>query len=526
MSQFEIIDGVAVIPEGTQHIATHAFKDCTELERVVLPEGIKTIGSGAFRGCSSLNSIELPEGLEKIDSRAFKGCSSLRCIHIPASVTTLEWGLLEDCVSMESITVAEGNEILDSRDGCNAIIRTKTNALLAGCKSTVIPSSVTYIAVTAFAGCTGLTDIVIPDSVHTISAAAFQGCTGLTKICIPASVTTLEVHNPYCAETLYHPFNGCENLVSITVDEDNPSYDSPAGSNAIISNSSLLLVGCKTTVIPETVQLIGTGAFARMPIEEITLPDSVKAICTAAFFQCQNLKKINLSKQLSLIEGHDRRNNKHAAFYNCVNLESLELPASLSGIGDLAFWNCKKLESIVVPAGVDYIGEAPFRGCDSLTSLVVEDGNPKYDSRDNCNAVIETKENALVAACNLTVIPESVTEIRNYAFSCCNKITDITIHEGVTLFGRGVFADCEVLKSISLLGPIKDAGNPFYSCRALETITLGPGIKKFAEFMFDDNPVLKTIYVPAKKTAYYQKRLPESAHSLIVEMEPVKKAKK
>jgi hypothetical protein len=371
-----------------------------------------------------------------------------------------------------------------------------------------------------------LTDIVIPDSVHTISAAAFQGCTGLTKICIPASVTTLEVHNPYCAETLYHPFNGCENLVSITVDEDNPSYDSPAGSNAIISNSSLLLVGCKTTVIPETVQLIGTGAFARMPIEEITLPDSVKAICTAAFFQCQNLKKINLSKQLSLIEGHDRRNNKHAAFYNCVNLESLELPASLSGIGDLAFWNCKKLESIVVPAGVDYIGEAPFRGCDSLTSLVVEDGNPKYDSRDNCNAVIETKENALVAACNLTVIPESVTEIRNYAFSCCNKITDITIHEGVTLFGRGVFADCEVLKSISLLGPIKDAGNPFYSCRALETITLGPGIKKFAEFMFDDNPVLKTIYVPAKKTAYYQKRLPESAHSLIVEMEPVKKAKK
>jgi hypothetical protein len=60
----------------------------------------------------------------------------------------------------------------------------------------------------------------------------------------------------------------------------------------------------------------------------------------------------------------------------------------------------------------------------------------------------------------------------------------------------------------------------------LETITLGPGIKKFAEFMFDDNPVLKTIYVPAKKTAYYQKRLPESAHSLIVEMEPVKKAKK
>lgn len=72
MSQFEIIDGVAVIPEGTQHIAMHAFKDCTELERVVLPEGIKTIGSGAFRGCSSLNSIELPEGLEKIDSRAFK----------------------------------------------------------------------------------------------------------------------------------------------------------------------------------------------------------------------------------------------------------------------------------------------------------------------------------------------------------------------------------------------------------------------------------------------------------------------
>lgn len=70
-----------------------------------------------------------------------------------------------------------------------------------------------------------MTEVVIPESVHTISAGVFKSCTGLTKIHIPASVTEIKVYNPYYGEPLYHPFNGCSNIVSITVDESNSRYD-------------------------------------------------------------------------------------------------------------------------------------------------------------------------------------------------------------------------------------------------------------------------------------------------------------
>ena len=83
---------------------------------------------------------------------------------------------------MESIVVEDGNPVFDSRDNCNAIIETETNTLLAGCKSTVIPNSVTTIARAAIAYSSGLTSIVIPNSVTSIGQYAFDGCTGLTSV--------------------------------------------------------------------------------------------------------------------------------------------------------------------------------------------------------------------------------------------------------------------------------------------------------------------------------------------------------
>lgn len=82
---------------------------------------------------------------------------------------------------------------------------------------------------------------------------------------------------------------------------------------------------------------------------------------------------------------------------------------------------------------------------------------------------------------------------------------------------------------MAILGPIKDLGNPFNphtSTPALEYVTFGAGIKEMDEYILSDIPNLKAINVPAKEGAYYKKRLPEEVHHLVVEMEPVKKAKK
>ena len=105
------------------------------------------------------------DGVTMISSKTFKDCTWLKGVIIPASVTEIEGNAFCRCTSLESIVVVEGNPVYDSREGCNAIIETATNALICGCKSTIIPESVVEIGKSAFYDCTSLESIVIPESV-------------------------------------------------------------------------------------------------------------------------------------------------------------------------------------------------------------------------------------------------------------------------------------------------------------------------------------------------------------------------
>ncbi len=124
--------------------------------------------------------------------------------------------------------------------------------------------------------------------------------------------------------------------------------------------------------------------------------------------------------------------------YSSANkgLTSVTIPAtvtyggttySITSIGRYAFSNCTGLTAITIPNSVTNIDVEAFSGCTSLTSMVIESGNTIYDSRDNCNAIIETATNTLTHGCKTTVIPYSVTSIGSYAFSGCTGLTSITI---------------------------------------------------------------------------------------------------
>ena len=129
------------------------------------------------------------------------------------------------------------------------------------------------------------------------------------------------------------------------------------------------------------------------------------------------------------------------AFYNCINLESITIPNSVTSIGDEAFYDCISLESVTIPNSVTKIGESLFAGCSALTSIIVEKNNPKYDSRDNCNAIIETNSNTLIMGCKNTVIPNSVTSIGRDAFYGMD-LKHITIPNSMTSIGNSAFCDC------------------------------------------------------------------------------------
>ena len=153
------------------------------------------------------------------------------------------------------------------------------------------------------------------------------------------------------------------------------------------------------------------------------------------------------------------------AFYVCKDLHSVSIPNSVTAIGDHGFWGCSSLTSVMIPNSVTTIGTDAFINCSALKSIVVEDGNPIYDSRENCNALIKTSDNELMIGCVNTAIPNSVTAIGQQAFYNCSSLRSITIPNSVTKIGSYAFQDCAKLYSVILSNSITEIEDyAFYRC--------------------------------------------------------------
>lgn len=201
-----------VIPVGVTSIGKNAFSYCPNLRTVVLPEGLTTIDNYAFMNDALLTGIDFPESLTTIGLQSFDHCTSLTYLFIPASLNSIGYTAFLGCTGLEYISVAPSNMVYDSRDDCNAIIATSANQLRVGCKTTMIPNTVTSIGTQAFRENTALTSIDLPESITAINDYAFLQCSGLNAITLPSSVTTIGKR----------VFRDCTGLQSITVEAANP----------------------------------------------------------------------------------------------------------------------------------------------------------------------------------------------------------------------------------------------------------------------------------------------------------------
>lgn len=142
-----------------------AFYYCANLASVIIPNSVISIGARAFEGCSSLTEITIPNSVILIGNYTFRGCRGLKSLTIPKSVIRIGYQMIAWCSNIQSISVEQGNPKYDSRDNCNAIIETSTNALIAGCQNTIIPNTINIIGPAAFYYCEGLRSVVLPKSV-------------------------------------------------------------------------------------------------------------------------------------------------------------------------------------------------------------------------------------------------------------------------------------------------------------------------------------------------------------------------
>jgi len=480
-------------------------------KNTIIPNTVTSIGSYAFFGSFSLTNITIPNSVTSIGNHAFRNCTSLTSISIPNSVTNIGVGAFANCSSLTSIVVDSSNPVYDSRKNCNAIIETASNTLISGCNSTVIPNTVTTIGSNAFV-CKTLTSITIPNSVTSISNSGFYFCSSLTDITIPSSVTSIgDFAFSYCSSLtrlnvksttpptlggevfsngntnlkIYVPAGSLEaykaadnwkdldlneetipnnqiwytssdgnvvtpyktdvfgaNIVSNTY-EDGKGIMTFDGDVTVIGNNAFDVCRSLTSaIIPNSVIVIGEDAFVDCSsLTKVTIPNSVTTLGGGAFYGCSSLTDITIPDGVTTIGP--------STFGMCRSLTSITIPSGVTEIDGFSFYGCTSLTSITIPSNVTKIGYGAFPYC-KLTSIVVEQGNPVYDSRENCNAIIETQTNILIQGCQNTVIPNSVTAIRTNSFYGCTSLTNITIPSGVTEIGKNVFYGCSSLDKVDV----------------------------------------------------------------------------
>lgn len=296
---------------------------------------------------------------------------------------------------------------------------------------------------------------------------------GLINLIIPEEVTCVDVGCPFYTEFPYK-INSVfvsknvkeivslgdllETVETIKVDEGNLRYDSKDNCNAIIEKSTdKLIAGCKNTVIPNSVKEIGERAFSGTGIAKINLPHG------------------------------------------------------LQKIGNYAFSKCTKLQSLTIPASVSEIGKETFKSASNITEISVDENNQKYNSGENCNAIIEAQTKTLIFGCGKTTVPKDVTKIGDYAFSGCENLVEIKLPDSVTSIGHWCFSKSS-LKSIVIPDTVTEIGSAaFWECRALEKITI-PAAKFGSNAFYECKNISEVYFSDSVKCLDMRQLVDESGH--------------
>ncbi len=417
-------------------IGYEAFAGCTNLTSVTIPDGITNIEFQAFDRCTNLTSVEIPDGVTTIGSSAFRGCESLTSVTIPESVTSFGNRVFNNTpwlkTKQEENPLVIVNHILIDGSTCTGDV--------------IVPDGVASIQGSAFEY-GKLSSLTTSDSVTSVNLGAFRRCSYLTSITISSSVQTITSFIQSCP------------LTGITVDENNPNYTSVDGILFNKDKTKLIQYPAGKTEteydIPDSVTVIGDGAFWGSNFASVTIPEGVTSIGTYAFYLCTELDAVIIPESVNSIG--------ESAFVNDHNLETVVIKNPNCEISDiLGWWSSINKDEATIIYGYEnstaqayaekYDRQSQFAliGTEPTTGIY---GNLKYKKYAYADYVMitgVTDEGITEAVIPAKIEGLPVTCIGKSAFSGCSGLTSVTIPDGVTSIGDFAFQGCTSMLSFEV----------------------------------------------------------------------------
>ena len=498
-------------------IASEAFAGKEDLVNVFIPASVTKIGESAFKKCEALETVSFPNGITSIPANAFSGCKALKSVIIPGNITSVGDNAFKDCKSLERITISKSTTEFgkDVFKRCKNIKVAEVPTWVLGMLNTKKLETLTITGGTSVTKAdikkvSALKSITIPNYVTFIEPGIFEDASGIEQLTAPgwsipyfalsdirvlniigdASISFGMLQNSKSIEKLTIPYIGA----TASSTESNDSHIGYIfGAPDASANPAFIPRSLKSVVVTNANVVADKAFYGCTNITSVILSSTVTSIGAEAFYGCKNLTSLNIPASAKSIG---------KAAFSGTNIEEAVIPDDVTTIEENVFSGCKNLKSITIGRSVTVIKPGAFESCDSLGALYI------YDVEKWCKIDFNNYyDNPLFYATKLyvddeliteLVIPETITEIKDYTFFRCTNVEKVVLNDNITSIGDYAFTTCASLKSINLPTGLTSIGHAAFSnCKSLEEITIPTTVTELGSYAFNLCASLKRVTVNA-----------------------------